>query len=51
MQLLPATGVTALCEMLGFTLFDEGDGLLLTMPCYTAFSMDFSLKAKYGLHP
>ncbi|KAF2089340.1 PLP-dependent transferase [Saccharata proteae CBS 121410] len=39
-------GCTALCEMLGFTLFDEGDGILFTQPVYQGFPLDFGSKAK-----
>lgn len=46
-DLIFANGVTSLCEMLGFTIFDEGDGLLLPQPIYAAFPLDFGTKAKY----
>ena len=45
-QLHFANGVTSLCEMLGYTIFDEGDCLLLSSPIYQAFKMDFGTKAK-----
>lgn len=45
-DLLVANGVTSLCEMLGFTIFDPGDGLLLPQPIYQAFPIDFGAKAK-----
>ena len=45
-HLLVANGVTSLCEMLGFTLFDPGNGLLLPQPIYQAFPIDFGAKAK-----
>ena len=44
-----ANGVTSLCEMLAYTLFDEGDCLLLSSPIYQAFKMDFGTKAKFVL--
>ena len=45
-RLLFANGVTSICEMLGFTAADEGDGILLSKPIYQAFQMDFGMKAK-----
>lgn len=45
-DLIFANGVTSLCEMLGFTIFDEGDGILLSQPIYQAFPIDFGAKAK-----
>lgn len=45
-ELIFANGVTSLCEMLGFTIFDEGDGILLSQPIYQAFPIDFGAKAK-----
>lgn len=45
-DLIFANGVTSLCEMLGFTIFDPGDGLLLPQPIYQAFPIDFGTKAK-----
>jgi 1-aminocyclopropane-1-carboxylate synthase len=39
-------GCTSLCEMLGFTLFEEGDGLLLSRPVYQAFKDDFGVRPK-----
>jgi len=42
-----ANGVTALCEMLGFSIFDEGDAILLSRPIYHAFTVDFGTKAKF----
>lgn len=45
-QILFANGVTSLCEMLGFTIFDEGDAVLLSKPIYQAFQLDFGTKAK-----
>ena len=45
-KILFTNGCTALFEMLGFTMGDPGDGLLLGKPIYQAFQMDFGLKAK-----
>jgi len=42
-----ANGVTALCEMLGYSIFDEGDAILLSRPIYQAFIPDFGAKAKF----
>jgi len=42
-----ANGVTALCEMLGYSIFDEGDAILLSRPIYQAFRPDFGTKAKF----
>jgi 1-aminocyclopropane-1-carboxylate synthase len=35
----------SLCEMLGFSLFSPGDGILLSRPCYAAFESDFGTRA------
>ena len=48
-ELIFVDGVTAMMEMLGFTLFNEGDGVLLSRPIYQAFKPDLGLKAKYRL--
>ncbi len=45
-DILFANGVTSLCEMLGFTIADPGDGILLSRPTYQAFYFDFGMKAK-----
>ena len=45
--LLFANGVTSLCEMLGFSLCNEGDGILFSRPIYQAFANDFTIRAKY----
>ena len=45
-DILFASGVTSLCDMLGFTIADPGDGILLSRPIYQAFQMDFGIKAK-----
>ena len=45
-RLLFANGVTSLCEMLGFTICDPGDFVLLSMPIYQAFKADLGSKAR-----
>lgn len=45
-QLIFASGVTSLCDLLGFSICDPGDALLFSRPCYQAFVADFGSKAK-----
>ena len=45
-NLIFANGVTSLCEMLGFTICDPGDVILLSRPIYQAFKMDFGMQAQ-----
>ena len=45
--LLFANGVTALCSILGQTICDAGDAVLLSNPCYQAFKADFGTEAKF----
>ncbi|KAL9057920.1 MAG: hypothetical protein Q9162_002047 [Coniocarpon cinnabarinum] len=45
-KILFANGVTSICEMLGFTVADPGDGILLSKPIYQAFQFDFGTKAR-----
>ncbi|OCL13814.1 1-aminocyclopropane-1-carboxylate synthase 1 [Glonium stellatum] len=45
-DLLSASGCTSMFNMLGLTLGDPGDGILLSRPSYTAFPTDFGLMAK-----
>lgn len=45
-ELLFASGVTSLCEMLGFSICDANDAVLLSRPCYQAFSADFGTRGK-----
>ena len=45
-DLIFASGVTSLCEMLGWTIADPGDGVLFSRPIYQAFQVDFGTKAK-----
>lgn len=46
-HLLFASGITAISEMLGFTICDEGDAVLFSRPCYQAFVADFGTKARF----
>ena len=41
-----ASGVTSLCEMLGFAIFEPGDSILMSRPIYQSFKMDFGTRAK-----
>jgi 1-aminocyclopropane-1-carboxylate synthase len=45
-DVLFACGCTALCEMLGFSLFEPGEGILFSMPMYQSFQRDFGLRAQ-----
>lgn len=45
-DILFANGVTSICEMLGFTIAEPGDGILFGRPIYQAFQIDFGTKAK-----
>lgn len=45
-HLLFANGVTALCEMIAFSICDAGEGFLFSRPIYQAFKHDFGIKAK-----
>ncbi|KAK5119765.1 hypothetical protein LTR85_007341 [Meristemomyces frigidus] len=45
-DLLMANGVAGVCEMLGFTLAEAGDGILMGRPIYQAFPIDFGTRAK-----
>jgi 1-aminocyclopropane-1-carboxylate synthase len=44
-DLLVANGCMSLCEMLGFSIFSPGDGILISRPCYGAFESDFGTRA------
>lgn len=44
-DLLVANGCMSLCEMLGFSIFSPGDGILISRPCYAAFESDFGTRA------
>ena len=43
-----ANGCTSLCDLIGQTIAEEGDGILISQPCYQAFERDFSARAKYA---
>lgn len=45
-RLVFANGVTSLLNLLGFTIADPGDAVLLPRPIYQAFQMDFGLEAQ-----
>ncbi|KAF2164625.1 hypothetical protein M409DRAFT_25022 [Zasmidium cellare ATCC 36951] len=44
-ELLIANGVGPTCEMLGFCLFDPGEGLLMGRPIYQSFEEGFGTRA------
>jgi len=48
-EILFANGVTSICEMLGFTIAEPGDGILIGQPIYQAFRGDFGTKADVKL--
>ena len=48
-DLVFANGITSLCELFGYAMGEEGDGILISRPCYQAFIADFGAKAKYAL--
>ncbi|MBD64584.1 MAG: hypothetical protein CME62_05230 [Halobacteriovoraceae bacterium] len=39
-------GVSAICEALSFTLFDEGDAIMIATPYYNGFEHDFTKRFK-----
>src|SRR5262249_19102262 len=43
-----ANGCTSLCDLIGQTIAEEGDGILISQPCYQAFQRDFGARAKYA---
>ncbi|KAH8805356.1 acc synthase [Xylogone sp. PMI_703] len=43
-ELVVAPGVTPILEMLGFSLGDPGDGILVNRPIYGRFELDFGTK-------
>ncbi|KAF2136749.1 uncharacterized protein K452DRAFT_329432 [Aplosporella prunicola CBS 121167] len=49
MHLHFTNGCTSLCDMLGYTMFDEEDGILIAQPSYSGFPIDFGTKAKVRL--
>jgi len=48
-EILFANGVTSICEMLGFTIAEPGDGILIGQPIYQAFRGDFGTRANVNL--
>ena len=49
-QITFSSGVTAINEMYGWSIGDEGDGILLSSPIYGAFENDLTTKARYICH-
>lgn len=45
-DILFSNGVTSLCEQLGFSIAEAGDGIMFTRPIYQAFQSDFGTRAK-----
>ena len=45
-ELCMANGLTPLCSMLGYVCCEDGDGILISQPCYGAFVEDFGRVAK-----
>ncbi|KAF2104668.1 PLP-dependent transferase [Rhizodiscina lignyota] len=45
-DILFSNGVTSLCEQLGFSIAEAGDGIMFTRPIYQAFRSDFGTRAK-----
>lgn len=45
-QLIITSGLTSANDMLGFTLLDDGDGVLLGRPIYGLFHRDFTIKSR-----
>ncbi|GME27758.1 1-aminocyclopropane-1-carboxylate synthase [Neofusicoccum parvum] len=45
-ELYFANGCGSICEALGYTIFDEGDALLISRPSYVGFPHDFGAKSK-----
>ena len=50
-ELCMANGLTPLCSMLGIACCEEGDGILISQPCYGAFFEDFGRIAKAKMVP
>ena len=48
-QVLFSAGVTSVNEIVSWNLADPGDGIMLNMPIYGPFQIDFTAKAKYEL--
>ncbi|KAF4312612.1 1-aminocyclopropane-1-carboxylate synthase [Botryosphaeria dothidea] len=45
-----ANGCGSICEALGYTIFDEGDVLMISQPNYVGFPHDFGAKSKVNLY-
>ena len=50
-KLIINNGVSSLCESLSFSLFDEGDQILIPAPYYTGFEHDFTKRFKCEFIP
>lgn len=50
-QLLVATGVTAITDLVTWAICEEGDGILVPQPYYTAFSVDFHERSRGHVIP
>ena len=50
-KLIINAGVSSLCESLSFSLFDEGDQILIPAPYYTGFEHDFTKRFKCEFIP
>jgi 1-aminocyclopropane-1-carboxylate synthase len=48
-QVLFSAGVTSVNEIVAWNLADAGDGILLNMPIYGPFQIDFTAKAECAL--
>ena len=46
-QVLFSAGVTSVNEIVAWNLADTGDGIMLNMPIYGPFDIDFTAKAAY----
>ncbi|GKZ45598.1 hypothetical protein AbraIFM66951_008263 [Aspergillus brasiliensis] len=44
-EVVVASGVTAIGSMLGFTLAEPGDGILISRPAYGRFELDYGVEA------
>ncbi|EKG13304.1 1-aminocyclopropane-1-carboxylate synthase [Macrophomina phaseolina MS6] len=45
-----ANGCGSVCEALGYTIFDDGDALLISQPNYVGFPHDFGAKSRVSLY-
>lgn len=44
-EVIVASGATAIGSMLGFTLAEPGDGILISRPAYGRFELDYGVEA------